>query len=66
VRDRPGHDRRYAIDYKKARADLEYAPARDLATGLKSTLDWYLANTAWWKALLGREYDVWVEKNYKR
>ena len=66
VRDRPGHDRRYAIDYKKAQAELGYAPARDLAKGLKATLDWYLANTDWWKALLGRDYAVWVEKNYKR
>jgi dTDP-glucose 4,6-dehydratase len=66
VRDRPGHDRRYAIDYKKAQAQLGYAPARDLAKGLEATLDWYLANTAWWKALLGREYDVWVNKNYRR
>ena len=45
VRDRPGHDRRYAIDYRKARRELGYAPTRDLATGLRETLEWYLANT---------------------
>jgi dTDP-glucose 4,6-dehydratase len=66
VRDRPGHDRRYAINYAKARDELGYAPARDLAEGLRSTLDWYLANTGWWAALLGRDYAGWVEKNYKR
>jgi dTDP-glucose 4,6-dehydratase len=54
VRDRLGHDRRYAINYTKSERQLSYAPARDLATGLRATLDWYLANTRWWRALLGR------------
>jgi dTDP-glucose 4,6-dehydratase len=66
VRDRPGHDRRYAIDYRKAERELSYSPARVLAQGLRSTLDWYLANTSWWQALLGRDYVAWIEKNYKR
>jgi len=66
VRDRLGHDRRYAINYTKAKHDLGYAPARDLAAGLRSTLDWYLANTRWWRALLGRDYADWLEKNYRR
>jgi dTDP-glucose 4,6-dehydratase len=66
VRDRPGHDRRYAIDYTKAARDLGYAPARDLANGLHATLGWYLANTIWWQALLGRDYSEWLDKNYKR
>lgn len=66
VRDRPGHDRRYAINYSKAERDLGYAPARDLAQGLRATIDWYLANTRWWQALLGRDYADWLEKNYSR
>jgi dTDP-glucose 4,6-dehydratase len=66
VRDRLGHDRRYAINYTKANGELGYAPARSLTTGLGATLDWYLTNTGWWKALLGRDYAVWMEKNYKR
>jgi dTDP-glucose 4,6-dehydratase len=65
VRDRPGHDRRYAIDYRKAQRELGYAPARDLATGLRTTFDWYLTNTGWWQALLGRDYKAWLEKNYR-
>jgi len=65
VRDRPGHDRRYAIDYRKARRELGYAPSRDLAQGLRETLDWYVGNPSWWQALLGRDYAAWVEKNYK-
>jgi dTDP-glucose 4,6-dehydratase len=66
VRDRPGHDRRYAIDYTKARRELGYAPARNLAQGLRATLDWYLTNTRWWQALLGRDYANWLDKNYER
>jgi dTDP-glucose 4,6-dehydratase len=66
VRDRIGHDRRYAINYAKATSDLDYRPARDLTSGLRETLDWYLANTLWWQALLGRDYAQWLQKNYKR
>jgi dTDP-glucose 4,6-dehydratase len=65
VRDRPGHDRRYAIDFRKAQRELHYAPSRNLAEGLQSTLEWYLDRTAWWKALLGRDYAAWISKNYK-
>jgi dTDP-glucose 4,6-dehydratase len=65
VRDRPGHDRRYAINYGKAQRELGYAPARDLARGLRATLEWYFDNTRWWQALLGRDYTAWVEKNYR-
>jgi dTDP-glucose 4,6-dehydratase len=66
VRDRPGHDRRYAIDYRKAESELRYTPSRNLAAGLRDTLEWYLSNRRWWEALLGRDYAAWVEKNYKR
>ncbi|HWX30685.1 MAG TPA: dTDP-glucose 4,6-dehydratase [Steroidobacteraceae bacterium] len=65
VRDRLGHDRRYAIDFAKAATGLGYAPARDLANGLQATLDWYLDNTRWWQPLLGRDYADWLEKNYQ-
>jgi dTDP-glucose 4,6-dehydratase len=65
VRDRPGHDRRYAIDYGKAECELGYAPARDLSSGLGATIDWYLARLDWWRALLGREYSQWLTKNYE-
>ncbi len=65
VKDRPGHDRRYAIDYRKAQRDLRYAPSRDLEQGLAETLEWYLSNRTWWQPLLGREYAAWITKNYK-
>ena len=52
VEDRKGHDRRYAIDETKARAEIGYAPQHDFEHGLRSTLRWYLANEAWWRPLL--------------
>jgi dTDP-glucose 4,6-dehydratase len=66
VRDRLGHDRRYAIDYSKAARELGYAPARNLHTGLASTVDWYLTQVKWWQGLLDRDYAVWLQKNYDR
>ncbi len=56
VTDRPGHDRRYAIDERKARAELGYAPSRDFASGFAATLAWYLANEPWWRAILDGSY----------
>jgi dTDP-glucose 4,6-dehydratase len=65
VRDRLGHDRRYAIDYRKAQRELGYSPSRDLKRGLAETQEWYFSNRPWWEALLGRDYAAWLEKNYK-
>jgi dTDP-glucose 4,6-dehydratase len=66
VRDRPGHDRRYAIDYRKAQRELGYEPGHDLEKGLRSTLQWFFDNTEWWQTLLGRDYSAWITKNYQR
>ena len=57
VTDRKGHDRRYAIDERKARADLGYAPERDFAQGLRETIAWYLANEGWWQLLIAKSAD---------
>ncbi len=56
VTDRPGHDRRYAINETKARTELGYAPARGFGEGFAATLDWYLANEAWWRAIRDGSY----------
>jgi dTDP-glucose 4,6-dehydratase len=64
VTDRPGHDRRYAIDERRARDELGYAPLRTFAQGFASTLDWYLANEPWWRAILDGSYRDWVATNY--
>jgi dTDP-glucose 4,6-dehydratase len=52
VSDRPGHDRRYAIDCDKAASELGFAPRVDIAAGLQQTLGWYLQNEVWWRALV--------------
>ncbi|MFB0612097.1 dTDP-glucose 4,6-dehydratase [Aurantiacibacter poecillastricola] len=52
VTDRAGHDRRYAIDERKARAELGYSPRHEFEEGLRQTLRWYLENESWWRALL--------------
>ena len=57
VTDRKGHDRRYAIDEKKARAELAYAPERDFRQGLNETVAWYLQNETWWSELLAKKPD---------
>lgn len=66
VTDRPGHDRRYAIDETKARTELGYAPARTFDQGFAETLGWYLANESWWRAVMDGSYRDWVETNYAR
>jgi dTDP-glucose 4,6-dehydratase len=55
VEDRKGHDRRYAIDETKARAELGYVPQHDFENGLRNTLRWYLENEAWWQPLVKRQ-----------
>lgn len=55
VTDRPGHDRRYAIDPSRIRAELGWRPSVTVEEGLRKTVEWYLANEDWWRPLLDRE-----------
>jgi dTDP-glucose 4,6-dehydratase len=64
VRDRPGHDRRYAIDERKIRDELGYAPAKDFASGFAETLNWFLDNEAWWRGILDGSYRAWIDRQY--
>jgi len=64
VKDRPGHDRRYAIDASKAHRDLGWAPKIPFADGLKSTVDWYVQNRGWWERVRTGEYRTYYERNY--
>lgn len=57
VEDRPGHDRRYAIDASKIQQDLGWEPAYDFDAGLAQTVRWYLDNEAWWRPIRERAYD---------
>jgi dTDP-glucose 4,6-dehydratase len=66
VTDRPGHDRRYAIDARRIRAELGWAPRETFETGLARTLRWYLDNAAWVAEVRSGEYRHWIEKNYAK
>jgi dTDP-glucose 4,6-dehydratase len=56
VEDRPGHDRRYALDTTRIREQLGYSPAHRLTEGLRETVDWYLENESWWRHVLDGSY----------
>jgi dTDP-glucose 4,6-dehydratase len=64
VRDRPGHDRRYCVDCSKLRGRLGFSAATTLAAGLAGTVQWYLANDAWWRPILSGEYRDWYARQY--
>jgi dTDP-glucose 4,6-dehydratase len=64
VTDRPGHDRRYAINCDKIKRELGWSQAHDFQKGLRATLSWYLRNTAWINGVRSGEYQTWVERNY--
>ena len=64
VTDRPGHDRRYAIDARKIRAELGWSPRETFETGLAKTVGWYLEHAAWVAQVKSGEYRQWVETNY--
>jgi dTDP-glucose 4,6-dehydratase len=64
VKDRPGHDRRYAIDATKIRRELDWEPAERFESGLRQTVRWYLENPAWIENVRSGSYLEWIKKNY--
>lgn len=64
VKDRPGHDRRYAIDAGKIERELGWRPAETFETGIAKTVDWYLANAEWVAHVQSGAYRAWVDLNY--
>ena len=64
VKDRAGHDRRYAIDASKIRRELGWTPQETFASGLARTAAWYLDNQAWLTAVTSKEYQQWISLNY--
>jgi dTDP-glucose 4,6-dehydratase len=64
VQDRPGHDRRYAIDPRKIQRDIGWSPAETFASGIEKTVRWYLENDAWIDSVRSGAYREWVDRNY--
>ena len=66
VTDRPGHDRRYAIDARKIAAELGWKPVESFKSGLAKSVQWYLDNAAWVADIQSGEYRQWIESNYAK
>lgn len=64
IKDRPGHDRRYAIDARKIERELGWKPAESFETGIRKTVQWYLANLDWVKNVASGEYQKWLDTHY--
>ena len=66
IKDRPGHDLRYAIDAKKINSELGWSPSVSFEEGLSKTIDWYLNNAEWLKNINSGEYQNYYNKHYKK
>lgn len=64
VADRPGHDRRYAIDATKITTELGWKPQHTFETGIKATIDWYLHHRTWWERIQSGAYQAYIEQQY--
>jgi dTDP-glucose 4,6-dehydratase len=64
VKDRPGHDRRYAIDASKIERELGWRPVETFESGIRKTVQWYLANPAWVANVQSGAYRDWVQTQY--
>ena len=64
VQDRPGHDRRYAMDTRKIERDLSWQPRETFETGIRKTVEWYLANEAWIREVMSGHYREWIATQY--
>lgn len=64
VKDRPGHDRRYAIDASKVETELGWRPAETFETGIRKTVEWYLDNQGWVEQSISDDYRQWIERQY--
>lgn len=64
VKDRPGHDKRYAIDFTKIHKQLNWSPKESFETGLRKTIRWYINNKKWVERVNSGEYQSWIEEQY--
>ena len=65
VKDRPGHDERYAIDYSKLQDTLGWEPEESFNSGILKTIQWYLDSKEWIEAVKSGEYRRWIDQHYK-
>jgi dTDP-glucose 4,6-dehydratase len=65
VADRPGHDRRYAIDPTKIETELDFVPDETFETGIRRTVRWFLDNESWWRGVMDGSYRRWLETHYQ-
>ena len=65
VKDRPGHDRRYAIDFTKLKKELGWTPEESFESGINKTIQWYLNNQEWVSRIKSGEYQSWIKEHYK-
>jgi dTDP-glucose 4,6-dehydratase len=66
IKDRPGHDRRYAINCDKIKKELKWKPAYNFESGLEYTIDWYIKNEEWIKNIKTGKYKKWISENYSK
>ncbi len=66
VKDRPGHDRRYAIDFKKLNMELQWSPGESFASGLRKTVLWYVTHSDWTQRVKSGAYLNWIDENYSK
>ena len=64
VKDRPGHDQRYALDFSKLQTELGWVPVESFETGIKKTIKWYLDNKSWVDRVKSGEYMSWIKQQY--
>jgi dTDP-glucose 4,6-dehydratase len=65
VRDRPGHDRRYAIDASRIQEELGWRPAHNFEDGIRETVSWYRSHEGWWRRIMSGEYRDYYRKMYE-
>lgn len=66
VKDRPGHDRKYTVNWTKIKNELGWTPLHDFETWLETTIDWYRTNQVWWKPLKGAQFQKYYKNHYKQ
>ena len=64
VKDRPGHDQRYAIDCEKLKSELGWTPEENFESGIRKTVRWYLNNRQWVERVRSGEYQSWIKEQY--